>query len=162
MLTGRRQNEIGSLRWSEIDFKARAVSLDGTRTNGRAHLIPFSDAALAVLKGVTQVDDRELYSGRGGALFRLVKGQGRARCGLRGQGLDAARSAAHRGNPHGGKRVLPHVIEATLNHVSGHKSGVAGRSNRWTYETEKREALDTLASYIKTAMANPKARPFAG
>ena len=58
--------------------------------------------------------------------------------------------------------VLPHVIEAVLNHVSGHKSGVAGIYNRSTYEKEKREALDTLASYIKTAIANLKARTCAG
>ncbi|MGA9000136.1 MAG: integrase, partial [Pseudolabrys sp.] len=49
--------------------------------------------------------------------------------------------------------VLPHVIEAVLNHVSGHKSGVAGIYNRSTYEPEKRQALDTLASYVKTAVA---------
>ena len=36
---------------------------------------------------------------------------------------------------------------------AGHKSGVAGIYNRSTYETEKRAALDTLASYIKTAIA---------
>jgi hypothetical protein len=39
--------------------------------------------------------------------------------------------------------VQPHVIEAVLNHVSGHKAGVAGIYNRSTYATEKRAALDT-------------------
>jgi hypothetical protein len=29
-----------------------------------------------------------------------------------------------------GLGVLPHIIEAVLNHVSGHKSGVAGIYNR--------------------------------
>jgi integrase len=37
--------------------------------------------------------------------------------------------------------ILPHVIEAVLNHVSGHKSGVAGIYNRALYEPEKRQAL---------------------
>jgi hypothetical protein len=37
--------------------------------------------------------------------------------------------------------VLPHVIEAVLNHVSGHKSGVAGIYNRAGYERDTRTAL---------------------
>ena len=49
--------------------------------------------------------------------------------------------------------VLPHVIEAVLNHISGHRKGVAGIYNRAAYGAEKRAALDTLASYIKTAVA---------
>ena len=36
--------------------------------------------------------------------------------------------------------VGPHVIEAVLNHVSGHKAGVAGIYNRSTYAEEKRAA----------------------
>jgi hypothetical protein len=38
--------------------------------------------------------------------------------------------------------VQPHVIEAILNHTSGHKAGVAGIYNRATYAAEKRIALD--------------------
>ena len=37
--------------------------------------------------------------------------------------------------------VAPHIVEAVLNHVSGHKAGVAGIYNRATYEKEKRAAL---------------------
>jgi hypothetical protein len=44
--------------------------------------------------------------------------------------------------------VLPHVIEAILNHVSGHKAGVAGVYNRATYGKEKREALNSWAEHI--------------
>ena len=40
-----------------------------------------------------------------------------------------------------------------MNHVSGHKGGVAGIYNRSMYEPEKRAAIDTLASYISTARA---------
>ena len=49
--------------------------------------------------------------------------------------------------------VLPHVVEAVLNHISGQKRGVAGIYNRSTYAAEKRAALDTLASYIAVAVA---------
>ena len=45
-------------------------------------------------------------------------------------------------------RVLPHVIEATINHVSGVRSGVAGTYNRALYLDERRAALDAWAGYV--------------
>ena len=36
--------------------------------------------------------------------------------------------------------IQPHVIEAVVNHISGHKGGVAGVYNRATYAAEKRMA----------------------
>ena len=44
--------------------------------------------------------------------------------------------------------VQPHVIEAVLNHVSGHRAGVAGIYNRSTYEREKAVALDLWADRL--------------
>ena len=49
--------------------------------------------------------------------------------------------------------VQPHVIEAVLNHVSGHKAGVAGVYNRSTYTAEKRAALDLWGSHVQTLLA---------
>jgi integrase len=46
--------------------------------------------------------------------------------------------------------VLPHVIEAVLNHVSGHKAGVAGIYNRATYEREVRSALLLWADHVRS------------
>jgi integrase len=155
MLTGQRRDEIGSLRWSEIDFDAGTINLDGARTkNGRPHLIPLSDDAFAILENITQVDDREFVFGRGeGGYGGWSKGKDTLdqSCGVKDWTLhDLRRTGATRMAESG---VLPHVIEAVLNHVSGHKSGVAGIYNRSTYETEKRAALDTLSSYVKTAIA---------
>ena len=41
--------------------------------------------------------------------------------------------------------ILPHIVEATLNHLSGHKSGIAGVYNRATYDTSAPQALDKWA-----------------
>jgi hypothetical protein len=37
--------------------------------------------------------------------------------------------------------IQPHIIEAVLNHVSGHKGGIAGIYNRAQYGPEKAQAL---------------------
>ena len=45
--------------------------------------------------------------------------------------------------------ILPHIIEAVLNHVSGAKSGIAGVYNRATYADEMRAALCKWADYVE-------------
>ena len=45
--------------------------------------------------------------------------------------------------------IFPHVIEATLNHLSGHKSGIAGVYNRATYDDERADALDKWAKHLR-------------
>jgi hypothetical protein len=53
--------------------------------------------------------------------------------------------------------VLPHVIEAVLNHVSGHKAGVAGVYNRASYTAEKRAALELWAHEVeRLTCAHPR------
>src|SRR5262249_48660915 len=44
--------------------------------------------------------------------------------------------------------VLPYIVEAVLNHVSGHKAGVAGVYNRARYENEVRDALTKWAAHV--------------
>jgi hypothetical protein len=45
--------------------------------------------------------------------------------------------------------VQPHIVEAVLNHVSGHKAGVAGIYNRALYAVEKRRALDLWGEHVR-------------
>ena len=51
-LTGCRRDEIGGLRWSEIDMQERALTLPSERVkNGHAHRLPLSDAMIEIIKG---------------------------------------------------------------------------------------------------------------
>ena len=48
--------------------------------------------------------------------------------------------------------IQPHIIEAVLNHVSGHKAGVAGIYNRASYAPEKAQALARWDEHIASVV----------
>jgi len=156
MLAGQRKDEIASLRWSEIDASAKTITLPGNRTkNSREHVVPLSRDALDILRTIPHRNERDLVfgDGQGGyAGWSKAKATLDRRLGnvVKPWTLhDLRRTSATRMADSG---VQPHIIEAVLNHVSGHKAGVAGVYNRAADEPEKRAALDTLASYIRTAV----------
>ena len=55
--------------------------------------------------------------------------------------------------------VMPHIIEAVLNHVSGFRRGVAGVYNRSKLEPQKRAALELWAEHL---MAHVEGRETTG
>ena len=152
MLTGQRRDEIGSLRWSEvIDSDEPVISLPGTRTkNGRPHDVPLAAQAAGILKAIPRRANRDLVFGEGDEGF---SGWSRAKRVLDKTAKlkeawvlhDLRRTAATRMADLG---VQPHIVEAVLNHVSGHRAGVAGIYNRSAYKAEKRAALDLWANHI--------------
>jgi hypothetical protein len=44
--------------------------------------------------------------------------------------------------------IQPHVVEAILNHVSGHKDGIAGVYNHAQYHEAMQIALDKWGRYV--------------
>jgi integrase len=150
MLTAQRRNEIGGLKVSEFNRAERQIELPPERTkNGLPHIVPLSDMAMSSLESV-DMDGKEFVFGR------------RADSGFSGWGdaktmLDQEAEVDHwtlhdfrrTGSTRmGDEGILPHVVEAVLNHISGNKAGVAGTYNKAMYLTEKREALNTLASFV--------------
>jgi integrase len=155
VLTGCRRDEIGSLRWSEVNEEARLIVLPGERTkNGRTHDVPLSKVAMEIIESIPRRVNRDFVFGEGKGGF---SGWSKAKATLDAQlGLepwrlhDLRRTASTRMADAG---VQPHIIEAVINHVSGHKAGVAGVYNRSTYENEKRSALNALSNYVMVAVA---------
>jgi integrase len=144
MLTGQRAGEIAGLRWSEVDAERNVISLPGERTkNGRPHEIPIARAARELLEARPHIAGRDLVFGKWGGRFT---GWAKPRLALdeRTGPLphwvihDLRRSVATGMADIG---IQPHIIEAVLNHVSGHKGGIAGIYNRAQYATEKAQAL---------------------
>ena len=150
VLTGQRASEISDLKWSEIDRERGLISLPPSRTkNRRQHIVPMSDMVRAILEARPQ-NDRELVFGTGQK--RGFTGWSRAKANLdevvripSWRIHDIRRSTATGMAEIG---IQPHIVEAVLNHVSGHKGGVAGIYNRAAYEAEKTTALNRWASHV--------------
>jgi integrase len=152
MLTGQRANEIASLRRVEVGDDDILLPRERTK-NGREHAVPLSDPAKAIL--AEKIDeDRTHVFGRDDSGFQ---GWSKAKQKL-DERMAEARKAIPHWTPHDIRRsvathmaqigVQPHIIEAVLNHVSGHKGGIAGIYNRATYDKEKREALNLWAEHL--------------
>jgi integrase len=160
ILTGQRREEVGGMLWSEIDTEVAVWAIGAARTkNGLAHEVPLSAAAMAVLSGLERREERALVFGAGDGAFQ---GWSNAKT-----ALDKRLSVrlAKDGHPplkpwrlHDIRRtvatgmvdlgVQPHVVEAVLNHISGHKAGVAGVYNRASYAAEKLAALTLWGEHV--------------
>ena len=161
-LTGQRREEIGGLRWSEVDLDRGLIVLPPERTkNLRQHEVPLSIQARAIIERQPKRKGRDHIFGVGEAGF---SGWSKSKERL-DQALLAKRKAADRTTKplpswhlHDLRRtaatsmaelgVLPHIIEAVLNHVSGHKAGVAGVYKLALYRDEVRKALQVWADHL--------------
>jgi integrase len=151
LLTGQRRNEIGKLRWAEVDPAKRQIVLPPERTkNGRLHELPLSTQALAILQGLPRRNSSDfLFGNRGNRGFNdwdRVKVLLDQRLDIAPWRLHDLRRTAATGMAELG--VQPHIIEAVLNHVSGHKGGVAGVYNRASYAEPMRDALQRWADWL--------------
>lgn len=166
-LTGQRREEVGGMRWSEIDLDRKVWTIPALRTkNRREHLLPLSAAACQILVGVPRVEGRDQVFGRGprsaGNAPRGFSGWSKGKAELDQTIATALASRSHTLVPwrlHDLRRTCatvmaeslgtpPYIVEAVLNHISGHKAGVAGVYNRATYQMEMRQALDGWAEHL--------------
>lgn len=160
ILTACRREEVAAMRWSEI--KVSLWSIPGERTkNGLSLDLTLPAFAIEMLSGLHARDGRDLVFGSRDGPF---SGWSKAKAELDERMLadlrqhdgpkaqlapwrlhDLRRTAATRMGDLG---VQPHVVEALLNHISGHRAGVAGIYNRATYAAEKRDALASWADRV--------------
>jgi integrase len=157
LFTACRREEIGGLRWSEVDLDQAVIKLPPERMkNRKPHAIPLSPPALAILRARPR-NGREHVFGVNGRGFQ---GWSRGRAML-DQAIGGERPTWRLHDTrrmistvlHDRLNVLPHVVEALLAHVSGHKGGVAGTYNRAEYTVEKRRALERLAEWIGSVVS---------
>jgi integrase len=157
-LTGARREEIGGLKWSEIDLERGLITLPPARTKqNREHRIPLSAAALKIIEN--QPRGSEFVFG-----YRDWAG-GFSDWSQSKLALDAriagARSASDRAEMpewrlhdlrrtfstmlHDDLGIEPHIVEALLGHVQG---GIAAVYNRANYDGPKAAALAQWADHL--------------
>jgi integrase len=154
LLTGQRKSEIGNLCWSEVNLKDAVIVLPAERTkNGREHTLPLSSQASALLAGIKR--NGEFVFGIKHWVVPKERLDQRAQ--IQPWRLHDLRRTCATGMAELG--VQPHIIEAVLNHVSGHRAGAAGIYNRARYEGEMRSALQRWADHVEALIVVPRKQP---
>jgi integrase len=152
ILLGSRRQEVGGMRWSELDPDAGTWALPAERSkNGRSHTIALPAPAAAIVNRVPRRNRDHLFGDWAGAGFTSWS-RGKVEIDRRLAGTvkpwhvhDARRTVATRMADIG---IEPHHIEACLNHYSGHRRGVAGVYNRSSYDRAVKAALARWAEHV--------------
>jgi integrase len=176
ILTGARREEIGALRWSEVNFDLGLIALGPARTkNHRRCEIMLSPPALEILRArprLTWADGSpcDLVFGRGARGFSDWVG---SKTDLDHR-IAARRAGGDRVKPmppwtlhdcrrllstllHERLRVQPHIVESILGHV-GHQAGTPGRYNLSSYRAEKAIALQRWAELVSAIVEDRASR----
>lgn len=173
ILTGQRRSEVAGINWAELDRTTTTWTIPADRAkNGVAHIVPLASEAVAELdrlalalqeKAKEKEPDAKRWPKAGFVLTTTgrtpISGITKAKT-----ALDEAVTKARKGEalPHwrihdlrrtmatGFQRlgVRFEVTEATLNHISGAKGGVAGIYQKHDWKEEKRSALEAWARHV--------------
>ena len=153
--TGQRLDEAAQATWDEFDLDNQIWVLPGSRTkNGRPHRVHLSDAAMATISGLPQVDGQAwLFSTTG---LGPVKGFSKAKAKLdKESGVtqwtfhDLRRTFATVTTDK--LKISPVVIDKILNHASGTVKGIAAVYQRGEYLDQRKVAMDAWAAFLSSS-----------
>lgn len=165
-LTGQRRSEAATMRWQDVDLDAATWEIPAVENKqGRAHGVPLSDAAVALLRALPcWSNDRAAFVFTTTEGARPISGWSKAKARL--DALIAGAAARKEAAPvapwtlHDLRRtvasgmarlgIAPHVCEKVLGHEPAAISGVAAVYNRHDYGDEKRRALDAWTTHVAT------------
>jgi integrase len=162
LLTGQRREEVGGMRWSEIDDEW-IIPKERTK-NGKEHLVHLSVQTLSVLNKVPRLKSDFVFTT---TLDSSISGYGRAKARLdelmqaelgntklkQWRVHDLRRTAAT------GMAALgfqPYIIERVLNHVSGVTGGLVGVYQRFEYAEERKMALYAWGNRVEQLVSGAK------
>jgi integrase len=124
--------------------------------NATEYQIPLSDAAVQILQALPRIADSDLVFTLSGRIpircFHNIKTR-----------IDDLMPACPPWTLHDLRRTFAsgcaklgiaiHVVEAALNHRSGSIRGIAAVYNRYSYDTEKRAAMQTWARHVEAIVS---------
>ena len=158
ILTGQRRGEIAGLSWGEIDLDKQLISLPRERVkNDRAHEVPLSPQAIAVIEALPRTGEHLFSLGRHPTNgFARAKERFDKLCPVKNWVLHDLRRTVASGLARLGVN-LP-VIEKVLNHVSGSFAGVVGIYQRHDFAGEKRKALELWGAHVAAIVSDKPAK----
>ena len=118
----------------------------------RAHTIPMARQVKEILE---RQDGDPLFGKRGFTDWSRAKVELEAKLNLPPWTVHDLRRTAVTGMAEIG--IAPHIVEAVVNHVSGHKGGIAGVYNKAKYSPEKRAALQRWADHVERLVSGQPA-----
>jgi len=160
MLTGQRRNEVAEMKWVEVSQDDATWIIPKERTKARrAHLVPLSGPALAMLESCPRMGEYVLSSDGRTHVGGFSKGKQALDTYLSATGEpmepwrlhDLRRSCATHMVERLGTREL--VVERVLNHAP--KGVTATVYIHTAYAAEKREALDKWAAELMESISPP-------
>ena len=153
LLTGQRRSEVAGVAWSEIDIENAEWVIPADKVkNKKAHAVDLSPLALEVLQNQPKIGPLVFASNGDKPLNGWSRAKKRLDAAMEKQRLEADipepipawRNHDLRRTAASGMAALgyaPHVVEKTLNHVSGVTSGLVSVYQRHDYRAERRAAL---------------------
>jgi integrase len=163
LLTAQRGGEVTKMRWRDLDLEKGWWTIPGEfAKNGRAHRVPLVEDAIAIIKEHQRKDEKLknralkgnepdedfVFVGSGASIRdRAKKAPSKIARVLRidFRGHDLRRTAATKMAEAG---VPRHHISAVLNHMDT-GAAVTRVYDRYSYDAEKRKALETWARTLK-------------
>jgi integrase len=163
ILTAQRLNEVGGMRWDEVDLKSKTWTLPAERTkNKRHHEVALTDTAVKILRDIPKLDGCPFVFTR--TRKTPVSGFSKAKRTIDAEILSARQENDEDATPlphwtfHDLRRtattgmarleVPPHVADAILNHKDGTISGVAAIYNQHAYLKDRRLALRKWEKHV--------------
>jgi integrase len=158
ILSGCRATEVSAMRESEFDAGTWTLPKERSK-NGREHTLPLTPLMSELLDSVLRRNGTDLLFGWGANGFTNWTSCKRAldsKLDLPAWTHHDIRRSVATGMANIG--IQPHVIEAVLNHQSGHKAGVAGIYNRSSYVREVEAAMALWSEHIATLLSGGEAK----
>ena len=172
LLTAQRRDEVGGMRWSELDLEKRIWSIPRERAKSdRAHIVHLPAPAIEIIEAVPRTGDL-VFSATGAT---AVSGYSRAK--MRLDKLMTARLREECSDPEAeiapwilhdlrrtattgmaGLNIAPHVVDKILNHSAGTIRGVAAVYNRHAYLEERKAALEAWGRHVMN-LVRPEVSP---
>jgi integrase len=152
ILLGSRRQEIGGMRWSELNLEIGTWTLPRERSkNNHPHTITLPTPALDIIRSASRSSRDHLFgihasNGFMGWSDAKRKLNRRLADTVKPWHLHDIRRSLATGMADIG--IEPHIIEACLNHFSGHRRGVAGIYNRSSYERAVTAALARWSEHV--------------